>query len=298
MKLVGFRWLGALLPWQDLWVRKHCRGVSGRQGPLMTSQGHEKAGWLLCLQLADWEQKYHPTEGARKAGTQISQQGLAKTNCGALTHLLFSELSFQYSWELGTWHRNWVEMQKNKANVTSCFLSLGWYTLHHTMLCSSRKASCPSVTGKELKKEWGWRTRCGLSKFLRSMILGCPLPVVLAKPDTCFRVTVSGSIFLSCPQPNTLARLRAPLSLPPSGRDYFSVRKNRGGLNTGRHLASGALLVAVCSLVFVNRFACIRNHRGMQTAVTGDITLNVPSVHTRAFWKIGVEIIPATFHGH
>ena len=117
------------------------------------------------------------------------------------------------------------------------------------------------------------------------MILGCPLPVVLAKQDTCFGVTVSGSIFLSCPQPNTLARLRAPLSLPPSGRDYFSVRKNRGGLNTGRHLASGALLVAVCSLVFVTRFACIRNHRGTQTAVTGDITLNVPSVRTRAFWK-------------
>lgn len=114
MKLVGFRWLGALLPWQNLWVRNHCRGVSGRQGPLMTSQGHEKAEWLLCLQLADWEQKYHPTEGARKSGTQISQQGLAKTSRGALTQLLFNELSFQYSWELGTWHRNWVEMQKNK----------------------------------------------------------------------------------------------------------------------------------------------------------------------------------------
>lgn len=186
-----------------------------------------------------------------------------------------------------------IELRCRKiSNVMSCFLGLGCYSVHHTMECSSRKAGCPCVTGRELKKAWGWRTRCGLSKFLKSMILGCPLPVVLAKQDTCFGVSVSGSIFLSCPQPNTLARLRAPLSLPPSGRDCFSVHNNSGGLNTGRHLASGALLVAVCSLVFVTIFACIHNHMGTQMAVTSDIVLNVRSVRTRAFWKKSCRSCP------
>lgn len=92
-------------------------------------------------------------------------------------------------------------------------------------------------------------------------------------------------MFLFCPQPNTLARLRAPLSLPPSSRDCFSVHNNRGGLNTGRHLASEPLLMAVCSLVFVTIFACIRSHTGTQMAVTSDIDLDVQSVHTRAFWE-------------
>ena len=152
-------------------------------------------------------------------------------------------------------------------------------------LVFSQESRWPQCRRRELKKGWGWRTRCGLSKVLKSMILGCPLSVVLAKQDTCFGVTVSGSMFLFCPQPNTLARLRAPLSLPPSSRECFSVHNNRGDVNTGRHLASGPLLMTVCSLVFVTIFACIHRYTGTQMAVTSDIGLDVQSVHTRAFWK-------------
>lgn len=131
MKLVGFRWLGALLPWQDLWVRKHCRGVSGRQGPLMTSQGHEKAGWLLCLQPADWE---HQLKVPERQELKYLSKGWQRQTAGPWhSSCLVSFLSsIPGNWALDTE----IELRCRKIKQMSCLASWVWADTPCTTLSS------------------------------------------------------------------------------------------------------------------------------------------------------------------